>query len=595
MSSITKKTRIYTADEMWARVGGTGIVVLLLVLAVWAVGNRTAGLPSDGLLVRILTGDAPWTPVHTRLAVGTLATLAVLATALWVADTRLHGPRRTITRAAPHLAQPQDVQTLTARARRKEGKRLGDPRLLGFLGYLGRTRVKLYMGPEDTGLVITGPRQNKSSSIANPFIIEAPGAVLATSNKPDVVHQTIDYRAGLGSVHIFDPLGVYTGPNPAPMYWDPLSYIYRAEQTRMVERASALAQRFVFATGQQTTGDPHWRNAARDIISAMLLAAAIDRRPVTDVYSWVLAPNDTTPLAVLERDARFPIMGRMLAEYRSHAPDQRSGEYGTAQTALGFLAYDTVRPWVTPSHARTEFNPEDMTTGSPTLYVLSKGGDVTAGALTAALTIAVYEAADKAAAEHDGRLPTPMLLVLDEVANVCRWEELPDLYTHMGSKGILPFSFLQSYPQGKTVWGDDRMKQLLDASSIFITGGNVKDSSYHRAVAGMVDKYQRQTVSESWGKNGRSTNRQSADDEIVSGADLRALPKEYSFMFVPGVPPILLRHVPVWRRRYTSFIARVRSRAPEDTSPPVAHNDYPQGPEHPARRRESSGLIGGQR
>lgn len=602
MSSITKKNRIYTSDELWARIGGTLLVALGVVLALWWVGNHYAGLPNDALMVRVLSGQAEWTPTHTRVAT-VAATLAVAAALVFLAiDTRLYGKRKKITRAAKHLAQPQDTKDLQARARRKEGKRLGDPRLMPMIGFLARTRTRLYMGPEDTGLVITGPRQNKSSSLANPFILEAPGAVVATSNKPDVVKQTMKRRLKAGAVFIFDPLGIYAGHNPNPMYWDPLSYIYEAPDHRMVERAMALAQRFIFASGAAAGGEnPHWRNAARDIAGAMMLAASIDRRPITEVYSWVLAPNDTTPLAILERDARFPVMARMLSEYRGHGLDQRSGEYGTAQTALGFLAYDTVRPWITKTPGRTEFRPKNMSQGAATLYLLSKGGDATAGALTAALTIAVYEAADKAADEHGGRLEVPMLFVLDEVANVCRWEELPDLYTHAGSKGIIFWSFLQNYPQGKHVWGEERMKVLLDAASIFITGGNIKDSGYHRAVAGMIDKVSKETVSESWGKHGRSTNRQSTEVEILSPGDLRGMPKEYSMMFCANVPPILLRHVPVWRRHggerggsfsWSRLLRRTdEQHAPHPVTAPVVHRDYDQGPAAPSRTRRPSGFA----
>src|SRR5699024_11841911 len=79
-----------------------------------------------------------------------------------------------------------------------------------------------------------------------------------------------------------------------------------------------------------------------------------------------------------------------------------------------------------------------------TLYSLSKEGQGTAGPLVTALTVAVVEAAETiassttdAAATGDGRLKTPLVGVLDEAANVCRWSDLPDLYSHFGSRGIV--------------------------------------------------------------------------------------------------------------------------------------------------------------
>ena len=55
----------------------------------------------------------------------------------------------------------------------------------------------------------------------------------------------------------------------------------------------------------------------------------------------------------------------------------------------------------------------------------------------AGLTVAVTEAAEGLAKRSPGgRLVVPLVAVLDEAANVCRWPELPNLYSHCGSRGI---------------------------------------------------------------------------------------------------------------------------------------------------------------
>jgi hypothetical protein len=38
--------------------------------------------------------------------------------------------------------------------------------------------------------------------------------------------------------------------------------------------------------------------------------------------------------------------------------------------------------------------------------------------------------------------------LLDEAANVCRWRDLPNLYSHYGSRGIVLMTILQSWSQG---------------------------------------------------------------------------------------------------------------------------------------------------
>lgn len=549
MSSITKRRNADTPQEAGAKFAAILLAVLGTAWAFLAAGNLMGGASNDRLFARLVTGRAEWTDAHSELLTILLTVAAVAVPLLWWADMRLFGRRRKITRAARHMATPWEARGLMRRARTREARRTGRTYHGLMLGYLARTRFPLFMGPEDTVLVITGPRQNKSSSIANPAIVEAPGFVLSTSNKPDPIYDTRAYRPG--PQYIFDPQNLYAGTDPNPIYWNPLTYIADAPDDRKVERADTLAHRMLFAAGAFSGADKHWGNSAKNIVAAMMLAAALSGRTLLDVYRWVLAPGDTEPVQLLHRDGRFPVTARTLAEYADHPGEQRGGEYGTAQTALSFLSFDTVRPWITPTRGRTEFQPallnfEDKTT----LYVLSQEGEGSTGPLTAALTIAVYEAARDAAIANGGRLHTPAILVLDEVANVARWEALPDLYTHMGSRGILPIALLQNYSQGKHIWGEDRMKMFRGVASIFITGGNVDDNGFHEAVVNALPDYEQRTLSRSTGRNGGSTSVSTADRKILNVADLRALPKEYSIMLTANTPAILLRHHPIWRRRY---------------------------------------------
>ena len=114
----------------------------------------------------------------------------------------------------------------------------------------------------------------------------------------------------------------------------------------------------------------------------------------------------------------------------------------------------------------------DAELGALSWIHLSKEGKGTAGPLVTALTAATVEAAEElATAQPGGRLATPLLGVLDEAANVCRWHDLPDLYSHYGSRGIVLMTILQSWSQGVQVWGRDGMRKLWSASNIAVYGG----------------------------------------------------------------------------------------------------------------------------
>lgn len=103
-----------------------------------------------------------------------------------------------------------------------------------------------------------------------------------------------------------------------------------------------------------------------------------------------------------------------------------------------------------------------------------------------------------------GRLRVPMLCALDEAANVLRWPDLPKLYSHFGSRGIIILTILQSWSQGIGMFGDRPMKQLESSSNIYIYGGNVRESAYLESLAKLAGQYYRKArnISDSTGRGG---------------------------------------------------------------------------------------------
>ena len=167
-------------------------------------------------------------------------------------------------------------------------------------------------------------------------------------------------------------------------------------------------------------------------------------------------------------------------------PDkQRAGVFGTARKNVSFLADPNLGDWITDRHDnRPRFDTDAFAASTDTLYSLSKEGPGSAGPLTAALTAAVVLAAERLAASSvGGRLAIPMVCPFDEVANVCRWRELPDLYCHYGSRGIILMSFLQSWSQGVDVWGEQGMRKLWGAANIRLYGGGSNEEGFLRDIS----------------------------------------------------------------------------------------------------------------
>ena len=72
-------------------------------------------------------------------------------------------------------------------------------------------------------LVLGPPRSGKTSTLVVPNVLAAPGPVLVTSTKPDVLHATLASRSQLGRCWALDPTGTIEPPPGAHLVrWSPV-------------------------------------------------------------------------------------------------------------------------------------------------------------------------------------------------------------------------------------------------------------------------------------------------------------------------------------------------------------------------------------
>lgn len=216
---------------------------------------------------------------------------------------------------------------------------------------------------------------------------------------------------------------------------------------------------------------------------------------------------------------------------------------------------------------RPQFDPDAFVRGTGTLYSLSKEGQGSAGALVTALTAAVVEAAEEyATGQAGGRLAVPMLVVLDEAANVCRWKNLPDLYSHYGSRGIPIMSLFQSWAQGQVVFGREGMRKLWSASNVKLYLGGVAEADFLRELSELVGDYDKSTASVSYNRGIRSTNHQLRRERILDSAELSALPRGRAVMLSSGTPAALIETVPWMKGKHAAAVrASIAAHDPSGT------------------------------
>jgi type IV secretory pathway TraG/TraD family ATPase VirD4 len=549
MSAPTKRSNTLNMDPGAVVLGGVPLVGAVVCGGAWLAlrvddvvhaGSATRGRGPLAVVSGLANGEIAWSTTAT-IAAAAVVVIAVAVVVAVVAGYRKIVPAPLpIDRAAAHMGRGQQINALREKHVRATAQRLGCPEPFGIkIGNTVLGGAGMYAGWEDVSIDIWGPRSGKTTSRAIPAIVGAPGAVLATSNKRDLVDATRDVRAAKSGeeVWVFDPQGLVD--EPPTWWWNPLTFV-----TDEVS-ATRLAKVFIDATrepGART--DAYFDGAARDLLAGMLLAAARGGKPITQVFLWLSDATDDEPQLLLE-SAGHKLMAASVGEVLALPDRQRAGVYGSAKQIVSFLINEQATRWATPGAGRREFDPHAFVRSSGTLYSLSKEGVGTAGPLVLALNVAVMAAAE-AYAKHlrDGRLATPLVVVLDEAANVCRWQELPDMYSHFGSRGMIVLTFLQNWDQGVAVWGREGMNKLWNASTVRTYGGGTADPEFLERLSQLIGEFERTTRSVSSSRHGGSTSLQSTRERILDVSDLSAMPRGRVVVVAAGSRPVLVKPVP---------------------------------------------------
>jgi type IV secretory pathway TraG/TraD family ATPase VirD4 len=544
---------------------GAGVWVVLLIgwgLAVvawltWLAARMAAALtghhiPSFGehwiiSLARGRTGQAwPGTPTALVLPIAlALACTAITSVALtWrIIGARIPRPGDPVAALAvnPQIKPLTPVPAAQSAIRLRPSLAGASPRSLPaadtglLLGDLKRPAGRgpaLFASWEDTITAFMAPRSGKTTALSIPYVLSAPGPAVATSNKADLWAATAQLRAGSGrAVWLFDPQRITGGRQS--WWWNPLAGL------GTVEAAHRLASHFVLTVDDSTRRDL-WGPAAQDLLCAVFLAAASSGRSLRECGRWLADAGSPVPAGLLDA-AGFHALAWSLRGAQNGAPETRDGIYQTARTAAKCLNDEDIMPWVIPPRPKAlrAFDPAAFAASRDTVYLLTESRSA-ASPLIAGLTDAVLRAGRRQAERAGGRLDPPMVVVLDEAANICRIADLPELYSHLGSRGMVPVTILQSYQQGVAVWGEPGMAALWGASTKKIIGAGIDDPRHARDLATLVGQHDVPVISVSHGDGRASRQVSLRRQEILEAADIRALPPGSALLLATGARPALI-------------------------------------------------------
>jgi len=304
-------------------------------------------------------------------------------------------------------------------------------------------------------MILGPPRSGKTSSLIIPNVLTANGPVVTTSTKPDVLDATVGARSALGRCHLFDPTGsVPRTGGLAPLRWSPLQSCGTWPGSLSMARSLVEVGSAVGGQGRQGDGS-HWTERAQAVLAPLLHAAALDRGDMRTVLTWVDRHQALPAQQILAgAPGRTTLLARNLLDGIA-ATDERelSGIWSTASGALtGFRSDQALDSTSDPT-----FDPARFVDSSETIYVAAPAHQQ---ALVAPMVVGLLEDIRRAAysrhaeggAPQPGRNLPPLLLALDEVANIAPIPDLPAMVSEGGGQGVITLACFQDLSQAKQRW-----------------------------------------------------------------------------------------------------------------------------------------------
>ena len=335
------------------------------------------------------------------------------------------------------------------------------------------------------------PRSGKTSSVVVPNVLAAAGAVVAVSTKRDVLDETHAARRRLGACLLFDPSGTVRIPSGVhAIGWSPLA------ASATWDGAVFMAESMVGASreGRDRVDGSHWTERAAALLSSVFHGAALAGAPLDVVVSAVNRRSPELFVTTLARHDATLALDLLIGITETEEREQ-SAIWSTASGALA--GYRT-------SAALGERGPRPLRSRALRARSIHALHHVTGG----------VPATSRAARRrhHPGRshrrLPSttpttrsrsdpPVLLVLDELANIAPLHDLPVLVAEGASQGVVTLASLQDLSQARARFGTaaDGFPTLFGTKLLLAGMNDVHTLEAFSALAGRRDERVTSTTS----------------------------------------------------------------------------------------------------
>ena len=164
--------------------------------------------------------------------------------------------------------------------------------------HLGRTLdrgMPLAVSAEDSVLVLSAPRQGKTSQVIIPWLHTWPGPALATTIRPDVLLATATLRRAKGPVAVMAPTGMISWPDV--LTWSPTNGCADFDKAR--SRADVMVTVGKSEQASDSTDGGYFALNATNLLAGWLHAAALSDGSASDVLDWAFDERRDDPIRIL--------------------------------------------------------------------------------------------------------------------------------------------------------------------------------------------------------------------------------------------------------------------------------------------------------
>lgn len=527
-------TILGTATALWLAVQAAALI------SNGATANVNVRQALGGTLTAVTDGpDVAWPsqdpggPLATRVAVG-------VALGAWFGGgicALLRLARRRQARRTG-LATRKDVKQMSERHVVDEGRRLrpDGPTTAASSGYwLGRearSKQDLWASVEDS-LIILGPaRSGKTTRLLTPTILDWDGPAVVTETRPDLFRNTAGARGRNAPVWVWDPDGDTGAP---PFRWSPIAGCQ--DPTTAIIRATSIVKA---SGGQGVRNADFWADTAIQVMQSYLHAAAVGGATMESVYRWCSRPTDPEPVELLRSSPTAAIWSEALAAQQEGDPETRSNIWSNLRRCIKALDSPPILRACSPGPGEG-FDPAELVrNGAGTVYFQGTPERQKAAApiIAAAIEAITEEGRRQAARQPNGRLGDPVLLALDEVANVAPLDSLPQLLSEGGGSGLVTMAALQTMSQAEDRWGRERTASMIGAATGMLIFGGAKDQHLKATVELLGERQERFATQSSsgFGWIPSSTQESTRYRPVLTVNELRTLPAGQAIVLYKTMP-----------------------------------------------------------